>query len=241
MGRDAALQRACAESRCHASRAPCPARAQRPSPLHPGQSPVRCRERVWHRSHAGPAARPAATTSRCRLRALLVRRSRKGPLLQRLRGVEKGLPNILGFQIRIQVEYLRLAQAIGHHPHDSHDRDAKSADTGNSAHLVGTNGDPHDTHFLTLARSPEGYRGVTDVEAGAWPPWQTTSASLVVKCVESAPTGSPVPRRSVMDAEQKCCLSGNLPPPHAGPPRRRRGETMLAVEGVVVERKRDGE
>jgi hypothetical protein len=65
---------------------------------------------------------------------------RKLTLAHRVSSVAERFTDITAFEVRVSVQYFRLAQAVGNHRHNGSDRNAQAANTGQPTHLVRIDG-----------------------------------------------------------------------------------------------------
>ena len=99
------------------------------------------------------ALRRAQGRARCRRAALIVGRKRKLSLPHCFGRETQGLGDVLRLQVGVQLQDRLGAHAVGDHIHDHRHRNPEPANTGRSAHLIGTNRDARKRHMARLART----------------------------------------------------------------------------------------
>ena len=81
--------------------------------------------------------------------------TRQGPatstLSYRFRREPQRLRNVVALQIRVKSQDLLGSHAIGHHIDDDRHRDPQSTNTGDTTHLIGSDGDARKGHEASLA------------------------------------------------------------------------------------------
>jgi hypothetical protein len=115
-----------------------------------------------HERHRGPQPagplRPRAT-KHCPQEISRTTGHREFALADRFSGITQCFTDVFKLEVRICLENLGLCHPFAHHPDDSGDRDAQSADAGNSAHLIGLHRNSLEYRHLDLPfRGPRANR-----------------------------------------------------------------------------------